>query len=552
MTVPQANAAATAGAANPSYADPFPAWATKINGSENSTGNPAAPNASGPGGTPTSSAMGNGQFLAGTWPSVIRAARPDIAAGKTDAQLMPLRGYADLAQSATEQYARMNGAALAQAGLPVTGATVALAHGLGPNGAMTVLRAQPNAPLAMLPGMAPTIAANPSLRNMTAGGLIQQYQTQMGGPQAMPGIAGPPALTPQQMPYDLRQSGMHVDPVTAQVIKNPEAVKMVMPGGQTVEGHMNPASPYDPPGTPGTFAPVVTAPSPGGSAAPAGAAPGSPLVTALPADVVKGREQLTEGLFGKDTDSYIAANNTQGWLNQINHAASVMQNAGAAYQTGPYANTRLELMGDVNDGARTLGLAAPFDQTALSSSEEMRKATTTAGFELASHYEGHAKQAAATIMNATSAVPGMGNSPQGLTLVSDGINEGAQSAIDMHNYKIARFSGQDPYGIAPDQVGKQGGAGLESAEADFVKAFPASMYSNRAISTVTPFKITATDLPTAMKQMSQYLPGTYVTLPNGKQTMVPERPGAPPIPTYLRTYAAAGSANVAGGANATP
>ena len=534
MSPPQANAAVSSGATNPSYADPFPGWAAKINGTENATGNPAAPNASGPGGTPTSTAMGNGQFLDGTWPSVIRAARPDLAAGKSDAELLPLRAVPGLAQSATEQYARMNGASLAQAGLPVNGGTMAMAHMLGPGGAATVLRANDNAPLAMLPGMAPVVQANPSLRGMTAGQLRQQFATQMGAAPQLPGLAGTPALTPQQMPYDLRQGGMHVDPTAASVVKNPEPVKIVTPGGATIEGHMNPASPFAPEGTPGTFAPVQVTPNPaaaaGASTAPAGTpAAGSVATSALPPDVIEGREELTKGLFGKDTDSYVAANNTQGWLNQINHAADVMNKAGPLYQTGPYAETRTSLMSGINDVARTLNLPTLFDQNVLASPEELRKATTTAGFELSSHYEGHARQAAATIMNATSAVPGMSNSPQGIVLVSNGINEGAQSAIDMHNYKMDRYSGQDPYGVS-SAPGTKAGAGLESAETDFVKAFPAAMYSSRAISTVQPIKISGPG------DFDKYLPGTVVVAPNGARGMVPPRPNAPPIPNYLRSY----------------
>lgn len=507
-------------------ADPFPGWSKKINTAE--SGNvPDATN-------PQSTASGGGQFLAGTWPTVIRATRPDIAAGHTDADLMPLRNNPELAASATEQYARMNGASLAQRGLPVNGTTVAMAHGFGPGGAATILSAKPDAPLVMLPGMAPVVAANPQYQNMTAGQVVQTFQQRMGdGAPAGGGYGGKVTLGPQQdaalkiqtaraMPYDLRPGGMHVDPVLGDEIKNPELREITKPDGTKAYVHINPASPMAPAGTPGTAAPVVMG--------------GQNVGNAVPADVQQGRDELTKGLFGKDTDSYVAANNTQGWLNQINHAAEVINKAGSAYQTGPYADTRLHLMAGLNDAARTLGMSSPFDEKAISSAEELRKATTTAGFELSSHYEGHARQAAATIMNATSAVPGITNSPQGVTLVSNGINEGAQSAIDMHNYKMARFSGSDPYGIAPSAQGTRGGSGLESAETDFVKAFPASMYSDRAISTVHPVQITAADQAAAMKQMEKYLPGTIISLPNGRQSMVPPRPGAPPVPTYMHNY----------------
>lgn len=534
MTPPQANAAVSGGSQAAPNADPFPGWSRQIMGGENATGNPAARNASGPGGAPTSTAMGNGQFIDGTWPTVIRAARPDLAAGKTDAQLLPLRANPDLATSATEQYARMNGAALANAGLPVNGGTVALAHFLGPQGAMTVLKAQPNAPLGMLPGMAASVNANPQLRGMTAGGLVQQYQSRMGqtGGQA-PGIAGPPVLTPeqeaalkirtaQQTPYDLRPGGMHVDPAAGTETKNPELKEITNQDGTKSYVHINPASPMAPPGTPGTAAPIAMA-----------GAPGQTVGSAVSPDTQDARNHLVTEFHGKDADSYVAAQNTQGWLNQIDHAADVMNKAGPAYRTGEFAPQRLALMGAINDVGRSIGVGSLFDQNAIAAAEEMRKATTTAGFELSSHYEGHARQAAATIMNATSAVPGMSNSPQGVQLVSAGIHEGAQSAMDAHEYKQQRYNGADPYGINPTANGKTAGAGLETAETDFYKKFPASMYSTRAISTVQPPSMKAASLADAQAQFEKYLPGTQVIL-NGQPKIVPARPGAPAIPAYIQ------------------
>ena len=81
------------------------------------------------------------------------------------------------------------------------------------------------------------------------------------------------------------------------------------------------------------------------------------------------------------------------------------------------------------------------------------------------------------------------------------------------------------------------------AEADFYKNNPAPLYADRAISSVHPYPITKPE------QLNQYLPGTYVVLPvpkgspgydprwNGKLAQVPERPGAPPIPSYLQQQA---------------
>ncbi len=360
------------------------------------------------------------------------------------------------------------------------------------------------------------------------------------------GIPGPPVLTPQQeadlkvntarrMPADLRQGGERVEfdangnPIGA--IKNPDHVTITNSDGTKTIGYISPPNPGAPEGTQGTFVPISRIGTDGRP---------MPLINSssnvgdnVSPDTQAARTHLVEEFHGKDADSYVAAQNTQGWLNQIDHAADVMNHAGGAYQTGPYAATRLAIMNNINDAARTVGLKTPFDEKALASAQEMQKATTTAGFELSSHYEGHARQAAATIMNATSAVPGMSNSPQGLTLVSSGIHEGAQSAQDAHEYKMARYNGTDPYGINPAANGKTAGAGLETAETDFYKQFPASMYSTRAISTVQPVQMTAKSLDDFNTQASKYLPGTIVTV-NGQQKVIPARPNAPPIPAYIQ------------------
>jgi hypothetical protein len=69
---------------------------------------------------------------------------------------------------------------------------------------------------------------------------------------------------------------------------------------------------------------------------------------------------------------------------------------------------------------------------------------------------------------------------------------------------------------------------LENAETDFYKQNTPTMYANRAISTTQPFKVTSPD------DFNKFLPGTYVTLPNGKLAQVPMRDGAPPVPAYLQ------------------
>jgi hypothetical protein len=123
---------------------------------------------------PNSTATGAGQFLDKTWIPLISQLHPELVAGKTPQEILELRNNPQLAAEATTAYAQQNAATFGAAGLPVNGATLAMAHKLGPGGAQAVLRADANAPLKkVLPG--DVIAANPQLANLTAG----QYGQQM-------------------------------------------------------------------------------------------------------------------------------------------------------------------------------------------------------------------------------------------------------------------------------------------------------------------------------------------------------------------------------------
>jgi hypothetical protein len=162
-----------------------------------SGGNPNARN-------PNSSATGAGQFISQTWLDTIRAARPDLAQGKTDEELLALRTDPQLSREMTEAYANQNQAILTKAGVPVTPGTTYLAHFAGPGGAVKVLQSDPNAPVESVLGAA-AVNANPFLRGMTVQGLQAWADKKMGGsaPQSAPApqaAAAPPSAPLQTAP----------------------------------------------------------------------------------------------------------------------------------------------------------------------------------------------------------------------------------------------------------------------------------------------------------------------------------------------------------------
>lgn len=165
-----------------------------------SGGNPTAQN-------PNSSAAGPGQFIDSTWLATVKQHAPDVAQGKSDAEILALKNdptlaalpeNVALANKMTGAYASDNQAYLSKNGVPVTPGTTYLAHFAGPQGAVKVLQADPNAPVSDILGAA-AVKANPFLQGMTAQGLQAWAAKKMGvqapspGPRPAPASAQPPA-----------------------------------------------------------------------------------------------------------------------------------------------------------------------------------------------------------------------------------------------------------------------------------------------------------------------------------------------------------------------
>lgn len=193
-------------------------YASRVNLGENATGNPAAKNASGPGGTPTSSAVGNGQFLEGTWLPLFKQMYPSQAAGMSDDQILALRTDPAASSAMTQAYAKQNAPVLQQAQIQPTGANLALAHRFGPQGAVGLIGASPDTPVEkILPAAA--IAANPTLKGKTAGQVIGSMTMQMG-----------------QAPVDFGQGTQVAGPGAGQT-----PAQAGVPGGQAIQQAPQPA-----------------------------------------------------------------------------------------------------------------------------------------------------------------------------------------------------------------------------------------------------------------------------------------------------------------------
>jgi hypothetical protein len=127
-----------------------------------------------------SSATGLGQFLDETWLDMIGAHRPDLAKGRSQAEILELRRDAKIAREITARLTERNAEVLRKRGLPVTPGTLYLAHFAGGAGAVAILSAMEDADAALVMATADAtgrtkrekiIKANPFLEGFTVADL---------------------------------------------------------------------------------------------------------------------------------------------------------------------------------------------------------------------------------------------------------------------------------------------------------------------------------------------------------------------------------------------
>ena len=139
---------------------------------------------------PLSTAVGLGQFIESTWLRIIHDYHPELAQGKTRAQILALRTQCDLAREMTTALTREDATYIRAAGQAVTPGNLYLAHFLGPGGAISALQAKPSEGVANVVA-AGVVKANPFLAGMTAANMIDWAAHKMArGGKVPPASAG--------------------------------------------------------------------------------------------------------------------------------------------------------------------------------------------------------------------------------------------------------------------------------------------------------------------------------------------------------------------------
>jgi len=215
----------------------------------------------GPDGRPRSSALGPNQFLESTFMEFANA-NPNIFQGMSREQILSERTNPEISRLATQWNASRNAEVLQNAGIPVSDASLGLAHVFGGGGAVRIAQAAPETPIERI--LSPDVLrANPNFAGRTAGDIVGSFVQSYGGQQAptQPGAMAAPGAMPSQRrpPISEQEFNMITSMLPARQANQAiiQAMTRPAPAPIVIEG-----TAYDPV----TLRPLVTAPQRPGEA----------------------------------------------------------------------------------------------------------------------------------------------------------------------------------------------------------------------------------------------------------------------------------------------
>lgn len=334
------------------------------------------PNARNP--QPGQTSSGLGGFTDGTWLATFKTAFPDVAAKLTDQQILAYKTNPDVSNAMTAALAQHNAPLLQEQGLPVTPASLYLAHHFGVQGASAIAHADRDTPIdKVLPPN--VVAVNPDIQGKTAGQVVDGIVTRFGtgsGTQQIPPAAQPPA-----------QSSF-------------------VPTASPVVGMSTP-----------TVAPPDLAPSPSMSAPHllrnadgSLTATNTPGFTALQTAIAK--------TVGETPDTLDKLAQSRAQLVTMQEEIAKNKDAPAFLQTGFAGDARTQFANAANTLSSTLGLRPMFEPSQLANNQAFLKNSNVAAFTLARQMSG-GRVAVGEVLQANRSVPNQENSPYGNVVVSN-------------------------------------------------------------------------------------------------------------------------------------
>lgn len=288
-------------------------------------------------------------------------------------------------------------------------------------------------------------------------------------------------------PYDLRPGGAHINPL----------------GDTTV----NPAHLQDVTGTTRPFAPAPTTYGKGVG----GRNSGGGLTNDL-GGVKTGfspQEKFAqESYFGDETKAYNGAQAAMQNLQLMQHSIDTLNNDPGFLSTGSAGSSRIAFGKAVNTFLTGIG-AETLDESKIAAGESLFKTTGRLGFNMSKQLG--SREPGVITEKAIALNPGMDNTPNGIQLLKNSVQEEQQRIIDEHNFKGKFY--------------QENGYNQQAAESAFDVRYRPELYAKRATSQLDPIRV---NNPAAAKGL---LAGTKVITPKGIK-IIPANIGISP-PAYI-------------------
>lgn len=146
-------------------------------------------------------------------------------------------------------------------------------------------------------------------------------------------------------------------------------------------------------------------------------------------------KELIQNYAGPGTQTYNNAQTTLASLRYMDSAFDNLAKGGGFLVPGTAAQFRGDVAKTVNTMAQMFDGKPPFDVTKVMSIEDFNKETRRMGAQVMAQLVGQQHQAAQTIQNMTSSVPGIENTYMGGKLVLNGLQAMSQRLIDERNFQ---------------------------------------------------------------------------------------------------------------------
>ena len=177
--------------------------------------------------------------------------------------------------------------------------------------------------------------------------------------------------------------------------------------------------------------------------------------------------------WGTGFQTFDAAQRMLGTVDYMREELATIMHGGAALQPGPLHDLRLEVAKGINMIHTLFGMKAPWDDAeSIAKSEDFGKNAVRALTLFTNEAFGQQREAAQTIQTMARGIPGLDNTPLGITLMLNGIEAAAQRTIDMRQYQQQWMDANKGY--------------LNRSDVAFNRAFPAKDYADKALNSAFP------------------------------------------------------------------